>query len=162
MSRRHPHRLPASEYVGPQRYFLTVCTFDRTPRFHDPSIARAVESLLQQHAAREGFDVPAYCLMPDHVHVLLEGRGASADLQSFVHRWKQDTAFRIRRSHGVVLWQRSYFDRTLRDDESTVAIAVYILENPVRAGLAAHPLAYPWLGSFTMDVRLLLESAYDV
>jgi len=74
-----------------------------------------------------------------------------AHLQTaFAYRWKQQ--------QGTALWQRSYFDRVLRSEEDTVGVARYLLENPIRAGLATRPEDYPYLGSMTVDVRELLYS----
>jgi len=56
------------------------------------------------------------------------------------------------------LWQRSYFEHVLRDDEDPFQVARYILDNPVRAGLVQSPENYPFLGSLTMSVRDLLYS----
>jgi hypothetical protein len=42
-----------------------------------------------------------------------------------------------------------FFERVLRSDEQTGVVARYILENPVRAGLAATLLEYPYSGSST-------------
>jgi hypothetical protein len=46
----------------------------------------------------------------------------------------------------------------LRDDEGTIGVAKYIVENPVRAGLVERPEDYPYLGSLTVTVRELLYS----
>jgi hypothetical protein len=56
------------------------------------------------------------------------------------------------------LWQRSYFEHVLRDDEDSFQVARYILENPVRTGMVRNPEDYPFLGSLTMNVRDLLYS----
>jgi hypothetical protein len=72
--------------------------------------------------------------------------------------FKQKTSYEWKRRHGVELWQRGYIDRILRADEDTLTVARYILDNPVRAGLVASPLDYPFSGSGTMDLRDVLES----
>jgi hypothetical protein len=56
------------------------------------------------------------------------------------------------------LWQRGYFEHVLRDDEDSFGVARYILDNPVRTGLARNPQDYPSAGSLTMAVRDLLFS----
>ena len=63
-----------------------------------------------------------------------------------------------RRRNATCLWQRGYFEHVLRDDEDTIGVARYIIENPVRAGLVTNPLDYPYLGSFTTTARELLYS----
>ena len=96
--------------------------------------------------------------MPNHVHVLGEGVTERADFCEFVRLFKQTSSFTYGRAHGTVLWQRSYFERVLRADEDSVRIARYILDNPVRAGLADEGLAYPFSGSFTLERKDLVSS----
>lgn len=95
----------------------------------------------------------AYCFMPDHVHLLVSGRSEDADLGRFVGRWKQLTGYHYRRKTGERLWQESYHDHVLRDDEETWRAMRYILENPVRRGLAMNFEDYPHSGSdaYTFD-----------
>ena len=65
--------------------------------------------------------VLAYCVMPDHVHVLLEGMTETADLRDAVARWKQRTGYIWRRCYGAQLWQPGYHDRVLREGDDTRA-----------------------------------------
>ena len=85
--------------------------------------------------------------MSDHVHLLVEGIAEDSDLQRFVARCKQLTGFRYRQTTGERLWQESYHDHVLRDDEETWRAARYILENPVRVGLAVRFEDYAFCGS---------------
>ncbi len=59
---------------------------------------------------------------------------------------------------GERLWQRYGFERTLRSDESTLAVARYILENPIRAGLVERAQDYPFLGSGVYSIDEILEA----
>jgi len=56
-----------------------------------------------------------------------------------VQDWKRWTA-----SKGGFRWQKGFFDHRLRDHESARQKAEYILENPVRAGLAESADAWPY------------------
>jgi hypothetical protein len=49
----------------------------------------------------------------------------------------------------------------LRDDENVKVVARYILENPVRAGLAETVLAYPFVGSQVCDLKELIGTLPD-
>ena len=60
---------------------------------------------------------------------------------------KQLSGHEYRRVTGGRLWQESYFDRTLRSDESLPDSIAYVIANPVRAGLAVKPEDYPHWGS---------------
>src|SRR5687767_9801221 len=103
-----PGRLPGFEYQGFNTYFLTICTHKRVRAFDDREFGRwALGQLLKQAKARN-FEVIAYCLMPDHVHLLVRGRSETADLRSLFLSWNTRTAFEWRRRHASALWQSGY------------------------------------------------------
>jgi putative transposase len=156
-----PPRLDERCYIGLQRYFLTICTLNRQEVFTDATLVGSVVTRLLDTADYRHFATIAYCVMPDHLHALLEAQSTDANLCEFVRIFKQGTSFQWKRQARAKLWQRGYFDRILRADEDTPSVARYILENPVRAGLVPQPLDYPFLGSGTMDVSDLLSSVGD-
>ena len=95
--------------------------------------------------------------MPDHVHLLVEGLAEWSDLRRFAKLAKQFTGAAHAREHQVPLWQEGYYERVLRRDTDAREVARYILWNPVRAGLAPDPGAYPYLGSDVWPVEELLK-----
>ena len=97
-------------------------------------------------ADAEHFRVLAYCFMPDHLHLLVQGESDTADLQRFVKGWKQMTGFKYAREYGSRLWQVGFFDYVLRSDDDTNRHAQYILSNPIRAGLTHTIGEYPYAG----------------
>jgi putative transposase len=155
-----PHRLRNVPYVGYQRYFLTACTAQKRPAFETDDVSDACILQLRQSAERYLFAVVAYCFMPDHVHLLTYGTSIQSDLPAFVTHFKKLTGFAYSRRFGRRLWQPGYYDRILRDDESTEATARYIFENPIRAGLARQIGEYPFAGSDLYDTRAML-TAWD-
>jgi putative transposase len=142
-----PKRLTGVSYVGLQRYFVTACTAFRKPIFKDDTVATQVISRILATGDRFGFAVVAYCAMPDHVHLLLIAQSEDADFTRFVRQAKQTTGFWYRQATNSSLWQPGYHERVLRDDEATLAVARYVLENPVRAGLAKELGKWPHAGS---------------
>ena len=56
------------------------------------------------------------------------------------------------------LWQEGYYDRVLREGDDPKQVARYIIENPIRAGLAQSANEYPFLGSDRWTLEELLES----
>ena len=100
----------------------------------------------------------AYCFMPDHVHLLVEGLESGSNALSFIARAKQFSGFRHRMLFGNRLWQRYAFDRVVRSEEASVSVARYILENPVRAGLVDRMADYPFSGSGRYDLPEILEA----
>jgi putative transposase len=151
-------RLKDFDYRGRHAYFLTFCTYKRKLAFRDASIASmAVEQILRA-AKRFEFDVLAYCVMPDHTHLLVHGQSDRSDLRRFVKRAKQSSGQIYARGAKEALWQDSYYDHVVRPEENLTGIACYIIQNPVRAGLAISPLEYPYLGSNAWSLEELLKA----
>src|SRR6185503_12001212 len=105
-----------------------------------------VLSQIQRATSEERFALIAYCFMPDHVHLLVEGQVDDSDALRLIRAAKQYSGFYFKQRFGQQLWQRYGFERTLRDDEATLSVARYILENPVRARLVRNPEDYPFSG----------------
>ena len=99
--------------------------------------------------------------MPDHLHLLVETTTDASNLQEFVRVFKQCSSYHWKTVFGHVLWQRSYFEHVLREGESPVKAARYLLANPLRAGMVESVEDYPFLGSMTMSVRDLLYSVSE-
>ena len=139
-----PKRLSSHSYVGIACYFLTFCTFERIKALADAEVAATTLEQFRRTAAIEQFAIRAYCLMPDHAHLLVEGLSATSDLKRFAKMAKQRSGGIHRRRHGQRLWQKGYFDRVLRDGDDPAMLARYIIDNPVEANL---PDNYPNVGS---------------
>lgn len=153
-------RLKTFAYLGPYRYFLTFCTADRHGAFVVAAIVNLVLSQIVRAAAERGFAIIAYCFMPDHVHLLVEGTAPDSDMRQFCGLAKQYSAFLYKRQAGRALWQPSYYDHVLRDEEDTWSVVRYIVENPLIAKLAYRADEYPFLGSCVVDrATLILEAS---
>lgn len=100
----------------------------------EPELRAEVERVLRRD---DGvlYDLHAYVVMPNHVHVLTRVRGGTIGF--VMQRWKGASAHAINQLRGVrgALWQREYFDRFIRDDAGWVSAGRYLRENPQRAGL---------------------------
>src|SRR5579859_8047341 len=145
---RKPIRLPPDEYLGTAYSFITICCRHRQPFFKDPRRGHSAVEALKHVASSTHFATHAFCLMPDHVHFLLEGVSPSADLMTFVGRWKQQTGYVLRNDLPKGFWQRRFHDHILRCDENPESVAWYIWMNPVRKGLVSQPQDYPFSGPF--------------
>jgi hypothetical protein len=66
---------------------------------------------------------------------------------------KQRAGYLFARERHELLWQESFFDRTLRHEDDLVDVIRYVINNPVRAGLVEAPAAYMFWGSqsYTRD-----------
>jgi|SRR5687767_1201492 putative transposase len=153
-----PPRLLGFDYLGPYQYFLTFCTLERRATFLDSGVVAVVLMQFRRTAQTAAFVILAYCLMPDHVHLLVEGSSETSDLRRFAKRAKQSAAQAYSHRFKGRLWQEGYYDRVLRPGEDPRVIARYIVENPVRAGLVRSALEYPHVGSDVWSLEELILS----
>ena len=142
-------RLPPDEYLGTSISFVTICCQNRVPVFADGTRSAAAIEALKRVSQSMQFLVPAFCFMPDHVHLLMEGTAPGSNLLRFVAQWKQQTGYMFRNDVSRKLWQRRFYDHILRSDDNAEAVAWYIWMNPVRGGIVGEPHEYPFSGSFT-------------
>ena len=144
-------RLPQGEYGGNRVYFLTLCCQARRPWFKSPARAMWVIQELKERSCQERFLIHALCVMPDHVHLLVEGESPDCNVIRFVSSLKQETGYAFKQETGEALWERSFFDYILRNDREVHGIAWYIWMNPVRKHMVEAPAWHPYSGSFTVE-----------
>lgn len=109
-----------------------------------PACAEIVQNALR-HFDGERYRLIAWCVMPNHVHVLFE-TFAGHPIGKVIHSWKTFTAREInkRLSQSGQLWQDDFFDTFMRNDEHQAAEVNYIERNPVNANLVKHAADWPW------------------
>lgn len=116
----------------------------RLPVFFGDNDYRAYKTLLAEWSAKAGTEVWAYCLMPNHVHLVLvpsHEDGLRAALGETHRRYTRHV--NIREGWRGHLWQ-SRFASFPMDDTHLLACARYVELNPVRAKLVRRPRAWPW------------------
>jgi putative transposase len=158
MITNNPGHLKGFNYIGLHRYSLTFCTDRRSRLFTDAAVVALVVQQLLRSASEQKFSVIAYCFMPDHLHLLIEGTSDDSDAKRFIKAFKQYSGYYYAQQRQGALWQRYGFEHVLRDEEVTVVVAKYILANPVRAGLADTIEQYPFVGSLVYEVKDLIAS----
>jgi type I restriction enzyme R subunit/putative DNA methylase len=113
-----------------------------------PAVAATVEAALLHHDG-ERYRLLAWCIMPNHVHVLIQPHAPLAGIvqswKSFTGRWALANNAELELGvPGKSLWMREYWDRYIRDETHLRAVIAYIHQNPVQAGLCPTPSAWPW------------------
>jgi putative transposase len=156
--RKRSRRLSNFSYIGQYRYSLTFCTNERRALFISDAPVQLVRSQILRAATEEPFAITAYCYMPDHLHLLVEGRTTTSDCKRFISRAKQYSGFYYKKEFRSRLWQRYGFERVLREHEPTLVVARYILNNPIRAGLVQRVEDYPYVGSEVYSLSELIEA----
>jgi REP element-mobilizing transposase RayT len=130
-------------------HFLTFCT---DHRWILPEAVRSIVLGCCLHDDGIKIDIQVVVVMPDHVHMIftpLVNQQAMEvySLAEITDAIKGASAHKINRAmrrQGRV-WQPESFDHVLRSSESLQHKVDYLLENPVRQGLAARWENYPWL-----------------
>jgi putative transposase len=107
---------------------------------------RAYLVRLATYRKRYGVSLYAYCLMPNHVHLLVQT--AEPPLSKFMQGLQQSYTQRFNRVHGKVghLFQGRYKAIVCDRDAYLATLIRYIHLNPVRARLVERPDAYPYSG----------------
>jgi REP element-mobilizing transposase RayT len=138
------HRLRLGRYAERNRiYLLTTNTIDRKPVFRDFALGRLVVEQFR-HAQNLGWaNSLAWVVMPDHFHWLVELQQGS--LSELMQKTKSLSTRAVNMAAGRKgsLWQQGYHDRALRREEDLVALARYVVTNPLRAGLVERYGDYP-------------------
>jgi len=118
----------------------------------DPGVASIMqETLIKWHDDR--YDLWAWCIMPNHVHVLITARAPLGTIvqswKSFVARWARSRAS----EQGLTVpddgfWMREYWDRYIRNEQHFAAARHYIEHNPVAAGLCRQAADWRWSSAY--------------
>ncbi|MGC9523529.1 MAG: REP-associated tyrosine transposase [Anaerolineae bacterium] len=96
------------------------------------------------------WDLLAYCLMPNHLHIvftpLVDSDGhcptATAIMQSFKGYTAHKANVLLHRQEAF--WQHESYDHWVRDEDELARIITYVINNPVKAGLVEHWEDWPW------------------
>jgi putative transposase len=127
-----PHDLPLSIRPDTATFFITICC---TPKGENQlcrhEIAAAIIESVAFRQSRRDWWMELLLLMPDHLHALVSFP-SDKDMTAVISQWKEFLAKKI----GIG-WQANFFDHRLRNDQQLREKADYILQNPVRRGLAA-------------------------
>jgi len=109
-----------------------------------PDIAASVARNLLECEANGQYELGAWVLMSNHVHVVLRPQFDLSKVISGIKARSARDANRLLGHAGRPFWARDYFDRWIRDRDEERRITRYIEENPVKAGLCRAPHDWPW------------------
>ncbi len=151
MPARKSPRLKGQDYTAPGMYFVTVCVEERRPLLGQVVSSVMVPSAAGEMVAQAWRELPLthptvtldeWVIMPDHMHgiLTLAASDSGVSLSQVVSRFKSFSTRLYRhgvRDHawpecGARLWQRSFHDRVIRNDEALAARRLYIQDNPRR------------------------------
>jgi putative transposase len=125
-------------------YHVTARGNDRRPIFLDDYDRNAYLALLGEVCERCEWRRLAYCLMNNHVHLLVEI--TRPNLSDGMHRLQFQHARKFNHRHQRTghLFEDRFWSVRVASDEQLVAVTRYIAMNPVEAGLCSSPELWEW------------------
>jgi putative transposase len=154
------HRLPSEYYRGETTVAFTLCIKDRKEAFTHSEIIAIFTDHLREIIGNSGCIIPAYCFMPDHQHIIIAGMNANADTWKTLVRYKQKTGYWMSRHTPHTEWQKDFYDHVIKEKDDVARQVRYVLDNPVRKGLAASWRDYPFKGSLGCDLESILAGMH--
>ena len=148
-------------------YFFTVVTHKRQPILTTPLGRECLRTAIAEVREKYRFDISAIVLLPDHLHAVWEMPREDSDYSLrwrrikslFTRSWTshggQSAAIsrsRVKRSERGV-WQRRFFEHTIRDEADLKRCVDYIHVNPLKHSLVERVRDWPW-SSFHRYVKL--------
>ena len=117
-------------------YFVTTVTKDRKPIFKDQKLCRILLVTIEYHKTVFDYAVYGYCIMPDHLHVILrpEGKFNLSYIMKMIKGGFARKVNKLKEKEGSV-WQRRFYDEVIRSEKQLLAQLAYMHQNPVSAGL---------------------------
>ncbi|MEQ1695972.1 MAG: transposase [Hyphomicrobiaceae bacterium] len=137
-------------------YFFTVVTHERQRLFSGPTAVELLTGAIAKVRFRHPFEIEAQVVLPDHLHAIWTLPEGDAN---YAKRWRlikeaftrayclefgkplRTPTARIRGEQPI--WQRRFWEHTIRDDRDFAVHADYIHYNPVRHGLVDTPSDWP-------------------
>jgi putative transposase len=147
-------------FIAGGTFFFTVTLEDRTSRALVDHV-EALRAAMRETRGLYPFTIDAVVILPDHLHIVVTLPEGDAD---YTNRWrlikrrftdaviKSGTPVARHRNGEVALWQRRFWEHTIRDDGDFERHVDYVHFNPVRHGLVARVRDWPY-SSFHDYVR---------
>lgn len=99
---------------------------------------------LKEYKDVSGFKLHAFCLMPNHVHLLIEPAGEPLELIFKRLGVKYVGWFNRKYDRAGHLFQDRFRSENVEDNLYFMTVLRYILQNPMKAGMESQPGSYPW------------------
>ena len=147
-------RLPREAYANPDlRFHIVMRTHPEVGNL-PTSVRDVIWGSVIEQASSARIQLLAACLMADHLH-MLAGPG-DLDIIAFCDAWKSwSTRLAWGAGHRGQLWQPSMYDVAIRDERQFENAALYVVDNPVRAGLCRTAAEWPHAWAYWWDTPKL-------
>ena len=143
MKERKVTRLENYDYSSDGYYFITIVTKDREKILSEinleniiilTEIGKLIEKSILFINQNEN-KVLEYIIMPNHIHLIIKLKNSEKSILKIVKDFKKFTTRNIKKDYGKILWQRSYYDKVIRNENQYIELLNYIRENPIKWNL---------------------------
>ncbi len=146
--------LPVASGRDGRTFAIADRELERTQRgpfwLKQPRIAECVtETIRLGEQNRNLYELVAFVVMPNHVHLLISPRVPAPKITQYVKGVSAKRANEVLGRTGQAFWQDESFDRWVRSGKEMGNIIRYIEFNPVRANLAEEPRLFRYSSAFT-------------
>jgi len=163
---QEPHRKRRRVFNEPgHAHYLTYSCVHRWPLLANEGSQRWVVEAMERVRGRHHFDLYAYVIMPEHVHLLVRPQREAYDISRFLSDLKRPVSCKakrhlqethqhdwlkrltVKRGSTTVFrfWQPGGgFDQNIWETKALQGVIEYIQANPVRRGLVEEPTEWPW------------------
>ena len=157
LPKRKHIRIANYDYSTPGAYFITVCTANRDEIFWSDrrgelcspvnvplsDIGIIVDNEIQKlNIIYATVRVDKYCIMPDHIHMILTINTSENGRTQFaptISRIMKQFKGSITKQIGKPIWQKSFYDHGIRNQQDYNEIWQYIENNPLKYALKKAP-----------------------
>ena len=167
--KRKPIRIEDYDYSTPGAYFITVCTAnrkkifwsDRRGELRSPAdnvqtgdqrsplrvelsdVGKIVDVEIQKmNTVYDAVRIDKYCIMPDHIHFILSidtDENGRTQFAPTISRVMKQFKGSITKQVGRSIWQKSFYDHGIRNQQDYDEIWAYIENNPLKYALKRTP-----------------------
>ena len=116
----------------------------------DPRVASTVEQAIREGESRDLYELHAWVVMPNHIHLLILPRVPLPRITHWIKGKTSRDANVILGRTGQPFWQDESYDHWVRDERQFHRVVAYIEENPVSAGFVAAPDQWQWSSMWGM------------
>lgn len=137
-TRKSP-RIPYYDYSRENYYFLTLCTQDKKCLFGSVNVLALIGEIVRRHIEQiedhyRSVKVDKYVVMPNHIHIILcLNCNTQTNVEQVIGQFKSGVTREVRKFYpDIKVWQRSFHDHVIRNQEDYERIWLYIEGNPQR------------------------------
>ncbi len=133
------------EYCESGIYHVMFRGHNKTELFFDKRDYEKFLELLQELKEKKKFQIYAYCLMTNHVHLVIketEPKDVSDIMKRLIGMYTQWFNYKYGKSGSLT--ESRYKSRTVETDEYFIHLVRYVHQNPIKAGIAENINDYNW------------------